>query len=208
MIETRRVILLRHGQTEWNAEKRFQGHSDIALNDVGIQQARHAARLLARLRPDAIVASDLKRAAATAHELADRTGLPVEFDKGLRERSGGSWEGLTRSEIRERWPEAFITMAIPDGEDMGLVGDRVSDAIERGLARVPENGVLVAVSHGAALRAGINRMLGFPPENREALGPLGNCSWSMLGPARSGAWRLLEHNAASLPDESALGDDR
>ncbi|PSL00743.1 putative phosphoglycerate mutase [Murinocardiopsis flavida] len=208
MTETRRVILLRHGQTDWNADKRFQGHSDIPLNEAGLRQARHAAGLLVSLRPDAIVASDLKRAAATAYELAERTGLPVEFDKGLRERSGGSWEGLTRSEIRERWPEEFITMDIPDGEDMALVGNRVNDAIERGLGRVPEHGVLVAVSHGAALRAGINRMLGFPPEKREALGPLGNCSWSMLGPARSGAWRLLEHNAASLPDESALGDDR
>lgn len=208
MIQTRRVILLRHGQTDWNAQKRFQGHSDIPLNEAGIRQARHAARLLALLKPDAIVASDLQRAAVTAQAVAENTGLTVEFDKRLRERGGGSWEGLTRSEIRARWPEEFLTMAIPDGEDMQAVGERVCDAVEHALTRVPEHGVLVAVSHGAALRAGINHMLGFPPEKREALGPLGNCSWSMLGPSRSGDWRLLEHNAASLPDERAFGDDR
>ncbi|CAM3935305.1 histidine phosphatase family protein [Nocardiopsis rhodophaea] len=208
MPETRRVICWRHGQTAWNTEKRFQGQTDIPLNDTGVEQARSAAALLARLRPDAIVSSDLRRAADTAECLAARTGLTVEHDKGLRERYGGSWEGLTTAEIHERWPEENARMAIPDGEDMEAVGERVQEAIVRGLARVPENGLLVVASHGAALRAGIGRMLGLPTELRQALGPLGNCSWSLLGPLRIGGWRLLEHNAASLPEERVLSDDR
>ncbi|MFW5416993.1 histidine phosphatase family protein [Nocardiopsis sp. CNT-189] len=205
---TRRVICWRHGQTQWNLEKRFQGQTDIPLDETGHGQARRAARLLASLRPDAIVCSDLRRAADTAGYLAAETGLVPEVDKGLRERHGGSWEGLTREEIRRRWPEENARMAIPDGEPILDVGERVHDAIRRGLARVPEGGLLVAVGHGAALRAGINRMIGLPEEMRQALGPLGNCSWSLLGPLHSGGWRLLEHNASSLPEDRILGDDR
>lgn len=208
MPETRRVVCWRHGQTAWNAEKRFQGQTDIALNEHGIAQAQRAAALLARLRPDAVVASDLNRAAETARVLGEATGLEIISDKGLRERYGGEWEGLTTAEIRRNWPEEDARMEPPGGEDLGAVGERVQDAIERGLALVPEDGLLVAVGHGAALRAGINRMLGLPPDRRQALGPLGNCSWSLLGPLRAGGWRLLEHNAASLPEPRTLSDDR
>ncbi|MBB6172813.1 putative phosphoglycerate mutase [Nocardiopsis mwathae] len=208
MPETRRIVCWRHGQTTWNVEKRFQGQTDIPLNEVGEAQAREAAALLAAMRPDAIVASDLRRAAVTAQCLAERTGLEVEYDKGLRERFGGSWEGLTTAEIRERWPEHDARMDIPDGEDVLAVGERVHEAALRGLERVPEHGLLVVVGHGAALRSGISRMLGLPPELRQVLGPLGNCSWSVLGPLRVGGWRLLEHNAASLPEGRVLSDDR
>ncbi|MBB4933169.1 putative phosphoglycerate mutase [Lipingzhangella halophila] len=208
MNETRRVLCLRHGRTSWNAEKRFQGQSDIPLDELGVAQAEHAAALLARLRPDAIVASDLRRAADTAAFLSQETGLRVEFDKRLRERSGGDWEGLTSSEIRERWPEENARMEIPNGEAMEAVADRVADAVEHALAAVPAHGLLVVASHGAAIRAGLSRMMGLPQEQREVLGPLGNCSWSVVGPLRSGGWRLLEHNAASLPEEIILGDDR
>lgn len=208
MNETRRVIFWRHGRTAWNAEKRFQGQSDIPLDELGVAQAKFAAGLLATLRPNAIVASDLRRAADTAAFLGNETELEVEFDKQLRERSGGEWEGLTSAEIRERWPEEYAGMNIPGGEDMADVGERVSEAVERALAAVPERGLLVVVSHGAAIRVGISRMLGMTEQQREVLGPLGNCSWSLLGPTRSGGWRLLEHNAASLPEEIVLGDDR
>lgn len=208
MTETRRVICWRHGQTDWNAENRFQGQTDIPLNETGVSQAEHAARLLALLRPDAIIASDLQRAADTANALARLTGLSVAHDPALRERHGGPWEGLTRAEISAGWPEQLRTMDIPGGEDMPVVGARVAEAIRRGLEKVPENGVLVVASHGAALRAGIHTMLGLPEDQLEALGSLGNCSWSVLGPRRLGGWRLLEHNAGSLPEERILGDDR
>ncbi|SKA29772.1 probable phosphoglycerate mutase [Marinactinospora thermotolerans DSM 45154] len=208
MTRMRRVLCWRHGQTSWNAEKRFQGQTDIPLDSTGQAQAEHAARLLATLEPDAIVASDLRRAADTAAALARRTGLTVEHDKALRERFGGPWEGLLNTEIQQRWPEEYVSRRIPGGEEMTVVGERVAEAVQRGLDRVPADGLLVVVSHGAALRAGINRLLGLPAAHQEVLGPLGNCSWSVLEEMRSGGWRLLEHNAGSLPEERVLGDDR
>ena len=91
-------------------EKRFQGQSDIPLDEAGERQAERAARLLAALRPDLIVSSDLRRATGTAAPLSRITGLPVTADKDLRERYGGVWEGLTDREIRERYPEAHAAV--------------------------------------------------------------------------------------------------
>jgi len=204
--DTPRVLFLRHGRTAWNAENRFQGQTDIELDPVGHAQARRAGDLLAPLGPDVIVASDLRRAADTAGYLSRATGVRVEFDKGLRERFGGSWEGRTGVELAARWPSEHARMDIPDGEPISEVGDRMRAAVDRGLARTPAGGLLAVVSHGAALRVGIARMLGVPDEQREILGPLSNCSWSVLQ-ERRGQWRLMEHNAASLPEPVVLSDD-
>jgi glucosyl-3-phosphoglycerate phosphatase len=201
----------------WNAERRFQGQSDIPLDEIGQAQAERAARLLAALRPDMIVSSDLARAASTAAPLARLTGLEVILDKDLRERHGGCWEGLTDSEIRERYPEAHATWNPPDGEPSAAVADRVAGALGRIAAAVSEqapvaqqmagrDSLVVVVSHGAALRLGMSRLLGMPDDLFGALGPLANCSWSLLG-VRYGRWRLLEHNAGTLP-EPVLSDDR
>jgi len=192
-----RLVLWRHGQTAWNAERRFQGHSDIALDETGREQARHAARYLAAMHPDAIFSSDLVRAAETAGYLGELTGLPVQLDKDLRERGGGAWEGLTDREIRENYPEAYAEWIPPDGEPISAVADRVSAAFER-VVESADGSLVVLVSHGAAIGLGIARLLGLPERNR-VLGPLGNCSWSVLG-QRWGSWRLLEHNVGRLPD--------
>ncbi len=218
-------MLWRHGQTVWNAERRFQGQSDIPLDETGRAQADRAARLLAGLRPDLIVSSDLSRAASTAAALARLTGLEVTLDKDLRERHGGCWEGLTDTEIRARYPAEHASWNPPDGEPSVVVADRVAGALHRvaaalaggglaggGLAEEgvsePANrtGLAVVVSHGAALRLGMSRLLGMPEELFGVLGPLSNCSWSMLG-RRHDRWRLLEHNAGTLP-EPILSDDR
>jgi glucosyl-3-phosphoglycerate phosphatase len=192
-----RLVLWRHGQTAWNAEHRFQGHSDISLDETGHEQARSAARYLAAMHPDAVFSSDLGRAAETAAYLAELTGLPVQLDKDLRERGGGAWEGLTDKEIRENYPEAYAEWIPPDGEPVSAVADRVSGAFER-IAENTGGSLVVLVSHGAAINLGISHLLGLPLRTR-VLGPLGNCSWSVLG-KRSGKWRLLEHNVGRLPD--------
>ena len=202
----RRLVLWRHGQTSWNLENRFQGKTDIPLDDTGIAQARRAARMLAGLRPTAIVASPLQRAAATARSLAGLTGLEIAFDPDLVERDGGEWEGLTGVEIRERYPAAHAVWQPPGGETSEQVAKRVSDALSRAADRLPADGVLVVASHGAALRLGMAHLLGFPEEIWERLGGLSNCSWSVLAQGRSG-WRLIEHNAGTLP-EPVLSDDR
>jgi probable phosphoglycerate mutase len=209
-------VLWRHGQTVWNAEHRFQGQSDIPLDETGQAQAERAARLLAALRPDLIVSSDLTRAAATAAPLARLTGLEVTLDKDLRERHGGRWEGLTDTEIRTRYPVEHANWTPPDGEPSPVVAERVAGALHRiaeAAAEKPadkqsaEPGLAVVVSHGAALRLGMSRLLGMPEDLFGVLGPLSNCSWSVLG-RRHGRWRLVEHNAGTLPEPVVLSDDR
>ena len=204
-------MLWRHGQTVWNAERRFQGQTDIPLDEAGQAQAERAARLLAALRPDLIVSSDLSRAAVTAAALARLTGLDVTLDKDLRERHGGCWEGLTDTEIRTRYPVEHASWEPPDGEPGTVVAERVAAALRRTAAIVeaeagPVSRLAVVVSHGAALRLGMSRLLGLPGDLSGVLGPLSNCSWSVLGRRRD-HWRLLEHNAGTLP-EPILSDDR
>jgi len=192
-----KLVLWRHGQTAWNAERRFQGHSDVPLDATGHEQARDAARYLAAMHPDAIFSSDLVRAAETASHLARLTGLPVQLDKDLRERGGGAWEGLTDAEIRASYPEAYAAWVPPDGEPIPAVADRAAAAMTRVADSL--NGTLaVLVSHGAAINLGISRLLELP-ERARVLGPLGNCNWSVLS-RRAGRWRLLEHNVGRLPD--------
>ena len=204
-------MLWRHGQTVWNAERRFQGQSDIPLDEVGQAQAGRAAGLLAALRPDLIVASDLSRASQTAAPLSRLTSLEVTLDKDLRERSGGRWEGLTDTEIRTRYPAEHASWTPPDGEPSAVVAERVAGALLRVAEAVSDSamttGLAVVVSHGAALRLGMSRLLGMPEDLFGVLGPLSNCSWSVLG-RRHGRWRLVEHNAGTLPEPVVLSDDR
>ncbi|GAA1295172.1 phosphoglycerate mutase [Planotetraspora silvatica] len=202
---SRRIVCLRHGQTVWNVERRFQGHTDIALDETGVAQAARAASLLAALQPTMIVSSDLRRAYDTASALGRVSGLEVVVDKDLRERGGGEWEGLTREEIKAGWPAEFEAWDAPGGEHVTDVAERVSEAILRWSARTGDDGLLVVASHGAALRLGIVRLMGLPQELWPALGGLGNCAWSVLEQGRKG-WRLLEHNAGTLP-EPVISDD-
>jgi broad specificity phosphatase PhoE len=203
---SRRIVCLRHGQTLWNVEQRFQGHSDIPLDETGVAQAARAASLLASLRPTLIVSSDLQRANDTALALARVVGLDVAVDKDFRERGGGQWEGLTREEIAARWPEEYAAWEAPEGEPVTDVAARVAAAMRRWSARLEGDGLLVVASHGAALRLGICELLGLPEQLWPAIGGLGNCSWSVLQEGRKG-WRLLEHNAGTLP-EPVHSDDK
>ncbi len=191
-------MLWRHGQTTYNAERRFQGQADVPLNDAGREQATRAAPYLAAMKPDAIFSSDLSRATETADILARLTRLPVQLDKDLRERGGGSWEGKTADEIRAQFPEAFANWAPADGETAAAVADRASAAMERIAESLPGGSLAVVVAHGGALGFGSARLLGIPDDLRP-LGPFGNCCWSVLS-RRFGRWRLLEHNVGILPE--------
>ncbi|MES9587561.1 histidine phosphatase family protein [Streptomyces sp. NPDC059118] len=207
----RRIVLWRHGQTAWNLERRFQGSTDIALTEVGVGQAQRSARLLASLKPDAIVASDLQRAAATAAELAAITGLEVAHDAGLRETYAGAWQGLTHEEILGQYGEQYAAWKRGEavrrggGELETEVADRAAPVVLGHADKLPENGTLVVVSHGGTIRTTIGRLLGLEAHHWEGLGGLSNCCWSVLGEGARG-WRLLEHNAGTLP-EAVLGDD-
>lgn len=204
-------MLWRHGQTAWNLERRFQGTTDIELTEAGLEQARRSARLLAALRPDAIIASDLKRAVDTAAELAAITGLEVTRYESLRETYAGVWQGLTHEEIVERHGEEYAAWKRGEpvrrggGELETEVADRAAPVVEGNAEKLPDGGVLVVVSHGGTIRTTIGRLLGLEPSSWESLGGLTNCCWSVLGEGARG-WRLLEHNAGTLP-QPVLGDD-
>ncbi|MFH8979769.1 histidine phosphatase family protein [Streptomyces varsoviensis] len=207
----RRIVLWRHGQTLWNLERRFQGSTDIELTETGVEQARRAARLLAALRPDAIVASDLRRAMATAAELAAVTGLEVAYDARLRETFAGEWQGLTHEEILARFGEQYTAWKRGEavrrggGELETEVAERAAPVVLDHADKLPDGGTLVVVSHGGTIRTTIGRLLGLDPYTWESLGGLSNCCWSVLGEGARG-WRLQEHNAGTLP-EPVLGDD-
>jgi probable phosphoglycerate mutase len=209
-------VLWRHGRTAWNAERRFQGQTDIPLDEVGRVQASRAARALSRLVPSRIVASDLVRAADTAAELAALTGLSVETDVRLRETWAGEWEGLTRAELDERFPGELSRWAAGaglrpgGGETRVEVADRMLAAISDALTGLGGGSTLVVATHGGSARAAIGALLGLPPQNWASLGVLANCAWSVLQENTSGygpGWRLQEYNAVTLPVE-ALADDR
>ncbi|MFZ8910383.1 MAG: histidine phosphatase family protein [Candidatus Nanopelagicales bacterium] len=205
----RRIAIWRHGRTSWNAEQRFQGQTDIELDEVGIAQAQRAASMLASLPPSAIISSDLTRTRQTASPLVAITGIEPAYDEGLRETFAGEWEGKTRPVLLEeygndlhRWSADPLMRAGGHGETRVEVADRVVAAIDRGLAGLPDDGVLIVVTHGGAARAGIGRLLGLPPEHWGALGVLTNCSWSVLleNTSHGPDWRLQEYNAGSLPE--------
>lgn len=214
--EARRVVLWRHGRTEWNAQQRFQGQTDIPLDEVGIEQAVRAAEQLALLNPDLIVSSDLVRARLTAEQLAIRTGLPVREDPDLRETFAGEWEGLDRPTLLDRFADelarwsAMADVRPGGGETRIEVADRMVRAITSALTGLEPGGTLVVVTHGGAARAAIGALLDLPPDNWACLGVLTNCAWSVLtenGTEYGPAWRLQEYNAGSLP-VPALADDR
>ena len=136
------ILLARHGETDWNRDFRFQGHADVPLNDTGRAQARELARSLAEEPIDAVYSSDLLRARETAEIVAERLGLPVEVDQGLREIDVGSWQGSTRAQLDGReW----------DGETYDDHRRRTVAALLRIAERHPDAHVLV-VAHGGTLR--------------------------------------------------------
>jgi broad specificity phosphatase PhoE len=199
-----RLLLWRHGRTEWNAEGRFQGQLDPPLDRLGRSQAVRAAAQLVTAGISAedtvVVSSDLSRAATTAAALTDLLGVPLLVDPRLREHGMGSWEGLTRDEVAARYPEQYADWragrAVRDrgGEEPAHVAERALSA----LADLPPAQTAVVVTHGGTAGRLMERLLGLGPERRGVLGPLANCAWSELT-TESGHWRLLRHNTSVLP---------
>ena len=194
-----RLIVWRHGNTDWNAGGRVQGQTDVALNDLGRQQAVDAADLLVKFRPGAIVASDLRRAADTASTLAALTGLSITYDKRLRERYFGAWQGLTMTEVAATFPEQHARWTAgqevgADVETLDELGRRVSDALFDAAALVEPGGTVVVATHGAAARQGVGHMLGWPAEQLRTLRALQNCHWVELTLDDKRGWQLAAYN--------------
>ncbi len=219
-MSARRLVLWRHGQTLWNADNRHQGQIDIPLNEVGREQARHAAQTLVAMKPTHVIASDLERALETGQILADLAGIKLSTDERLRETFAGEWQGMTRDEIVAKYPEDYAAWGGDSeirpggGETRWEVSQRVVAAIEDALLNIPDGGTLVVASHGGALRSALGRLLGLDPRQWTILGVLANAQWSVLSELDENMpklpdlkWRLQEYNAGSLP-EPAIGDDK
>jgi len=200
-----RLIVWRHGNTDWNTSHRVQGQTDVALNALGRRQAVDAAEILARMKPAAIVSSDLLRAADTAAALAALTGLPISDDKRLRERYFGAWQGLTMSEVAERFPEQHARWTTGqevggDVESLEELGKRVSDALLDAVALAPPGGTVVVATHGAASRQGVGHLLGWPLDQLRTLRALQNCHWIELTFDGKRGWQVAAYNVGPFSE--------
>jgi broad specificity phosphatase PhoE len=199
-----RLVLWRHGQTDWNLTARFQGQADIPLNATGVAQAREAASILGTLEPSALWASDLGRTQQTAAALTAVTGLTARLDPRLREIHVGSWEGLQGSEVGESDAEAYAALRRGEdvrrsatGETVSEVGERVAQALTEIASAAAEGETVVVTTHGLAGRAGMCRLLDLPFAHWRTFGSLENCAWAVLHRHHGGGyWRVAEYDVA------------
>jgi probable phosphoglycerate mutase len=215
-MRVRHLVMLRHGQTEFNAGSRMQGQLDTDLTDLGRAQAVAAAEVLAKRQPLAIVSSDLRRAHETAMSLGERCGMPVQVDTRLRETHLGDWQGLTHSQVDDIAPGARLAWrddarwAPHGGESRIDVADRSRPLVAELVAGEPEWGAdeperpVVLVAHGGLIAALTAALLDLPVDSWPVLGGMGNASWAQLsghGPADAAddelRWRLDVWNASA-----------
>jgi broad specificity phosphatase PhoE len=175
------LLLARHAETDWNRDRRWQGHSNPPLNSTGRRQARELAERLEREDLGAIYSSDSERARQTAEIVGSRLGLAVNTDPRLREASFGEWEGLTRQEIRKRYADDFVRWEaaerpLPPGiEPDEEMAERVLAALREIAAGHPRGGVLVVTS-GGPIRAVEAHLRGVEQISaRRLLGTVDNC---------------------------------
>ncbi|VEG25646.1 histidine phosphatase family protein [Actinomyces howellii] len=195
-----RLVLWRHGQTDYNAQGRIQGRVDIPLNEAGLAQARAAAPAIEGLEPVRIVSSPLARARQTAEVLSEAAGIDVETDEDLIERAFGAFEGMTRAEMKARLPREYRAWrAGLDPESIGVeprdvAARRVGGALERVAERSGEATVVV-VAHGAALTLGTTHLLGMEPTDWFGLRGMDNGRHAILSSGdRPPGWSLLGWN--------------
>ncbi|MCK0437977.1 histidine phosphatase family protein [Gordonia alkaliphila] len=211
----RRLVLFRHGQTEYNVARRMQGHLNTELSEAGVAQAARAAKVLAARSPRMILSSDLNRAYDTALALGAETGLDVITDSRLRETHLGYWQGLTHHEVDAAMPGARriwrddATWTPPGGESrvdvaaraVPVVTELVDEIRDWGQGDRPESPV-VLVAHGGVIAAMTARLLDLPVANWPVLGGLANTSWVQLSghslPGEKPTWRLDVWNALDV----------
>ena len=199
MTNPARVILWRHGRTQWNLELRWQGQSDIEMDEVGRGQADEAAAVLVGLAPTKIVSSPLLRAQDTAGRLASRAGLAVLLDDRLMETNGGQWEGMTQSEIRQshsadlhRWFTDSEAKAGVTGESRVEIASRFAAAVRH---HSEDGGTVVFVTHGGIVRAGLLELLDLPLDRVGVFKVLNNCGWAVLDhDEATGHFRVNDYN--------------
>ena len=208
---TTEFIVIRHGETAWNAQGRIQGHLDSPLNDEGLAQALMVGERMAHERFDALYSSDLGRALQTVQPIADRTGHPVMRNPRLRERHLGVFQGLTGAECERLHPAEYQRFhardpehQVPGGESIRQVSERVSGEFKR-LAEQHQDAVVVVVTHGGILDALYRFASGVPLDRRRDF-PIYNASLNFVRHSR-GAWSVERWGDIShLTRDAALDD--
>lgn len=204
------VLLIRHGETDWNALGRWQGNAPVPLNEIGLAQARALAQYLAAQpqRIDVIYSSPLPRARQSAEAIAEALGLPVRTDDRLREVNTGDWQGLTRAEAEAWDPERFAAhqadwynVPIPNGESRRELQVRARAGFDDIIARHP-GATIAIVSHGGTLGMLIESLLG-----RIERPGLPNTSITVLEQTAPGAeWSLVNVGWAPHLSQEPLGE--
>ena len=201
-----RWFLVRHGETDWNAEGRAQGQMHVPLNDKGLAQAHAIAARLRPMRFTAAYASDLRRVTQTAEPIMRGRDVPLVTLPALRERGFGEWEGLTFTEMEARFPERYAALfsgddsSAPGGESERQLYERVAAGVDRLREQHGgDDGNLLVVAHGGSLCAAIVRLLGLPSGSMERFS-FGNCGLSIVT-VHEGGFAALD----LLNDTSHLG---
>jgi probable phosphoglycerate mutase len=192
------LVVLRHGRTAWNAQRRFQGQLDPPLDAVGRVQAYEVAGMVAALDPDLLVSSDAARCVQTAELIADMCGLELCTEPRLRERSLGHWEGLTRDEVADAYPDEYADWVA--GRDVSRRGGETREQVAiRAVAAVcelPDYTTAVLVTHSATALSLCTALLQLDL-SAHVLVPLANCHWTQLQANPNGTgprWLLRSHN--------------
>ncbi len=200
----RRLVVLRHGQTESNAKGIWQGQLDHELSEVGHAQARAAAQALTALRPDRVVASDLARARVTGEDVAEACAVPLTIDERLREIHAGGWQGLTAAQVRTQYPQDAERLLTGEDFRRGGHGESVADVARRARALLDEllaatspGECVVLATHGVTARTLVCELVGLDQQvGWRVLGGLRNCHWAVLEEGRAG-WRIDQWNASA-----------
>ncbi|MFY9488320.1 MAG: histidine phosphatase family protein [Solirubrobacterales bacterium] len=207
-----RLLLVRHGESEWNADGRLQGQADPPLSSLGRVQAAHMASRLADESIDLVVASDLQRAMDTASALAAAIGMAITPREDLREVDLGSWTGVSRAEIEAADPEAWRRWRIEgiegwdNGERYAEAMGRVGGAITE-LAGRWDGKTVVAVTHGGCIRLATCHLLGMPAAELGRIMSIGNASITEFLVEADGGGRIVRLNDTAHLIEATTADD-
>jgi broad specificity phosphatase PhoE len=198
-----RLVLIRHGESEWNVERRIQGQSGTGLSTRGLQQAHETAQALGPVYPDALLAtSDIERCRVTAAAFGDVLGAEPLIEAGLRERHFGAWTGRLARDVAtqdrerwERWRRGEDVVAEVGGEDTWTLVDRVVSAYHQLLTRAAGRPV-ICITHGGSIYHGVHALLGL---DSPILGGVANCSVTELAVAGGDAWLESWNQVTHLP---------
>ncbi len=205
-------ILVRHGETDWNAEGKAQGQSDTPLNATGRKQAEETGAKLREMRFDAAYSSDLERVVHTAMPIVEGRDIPLTQIEGLREKKFGDWEGMTFQQVESEHPEMFrrlfdedINFAPPSGESDLQLYERIKAVADKLLAAHQDDDTnILVVAHGGTLRALIVVLMDMPPQYMWRL-RLRNCGISVVSVFDGGAFLEILNDTAHLHNVYATG---